>query len=315
MTGQLFEVNLDELDDGTNVRPRADTGLRRSIETHGVLQPITVARSRGLFVVLYGHRRVAAARALGLLRIPAILEPTPDALPLRQIVENIDRQPLNPVDVARALRAHLDAHPGMTQVELARDLGRSGYYVSRKLALLELDPAVRDRVATGAIGENRALDARVGAGPAKRSRPRILQLDTDASRSRSVVVPLPNTNAGGSGRATIGVDLDDRHVDLVVEDGSGRTLMFSLSPAEAKLLGRRLLQAWQAVASLAASSRSRPNRAAWSARRACAASTSSPGAARPRRSSRRSCATMSSRSTSAGPRSRGSAGRSPSRSR
>ena len=252
MSGQLFEVGLDELDNGTNVRSKADKGLRKSIEKHGVLQPITVCRRRNRFVVLYGHRRTAAARAAGLKRIPAILVPEPDALELRQVVENIERQALNPLDVARALRAHLDAHPGMTQTALAAELGRTSYYVSRKLALLELDPTARDRVAKGLVGENRALDGRVEAGPAKRSRPRILQLDAEHGRSRSIVVQIRSIQhgpKGDGGRATIGVDLEAGSVDLVIEDGTGRSLMFTLSPDEAKLLGRRLTQAWQAVAS------------------------------------------------------------------
>jgi ParB/RepB/Spo0J family partition protein len=248
MNGQLFEVDLDELDDGTNVRSKADKGLRKSIEKHGVLQPITVCRRRDRFVVLYGHRRTAAARAAGLKRIPAILVAEPEALGLRQVVENIERQALNPLDVARALRAHLDANPGMTQAQLAVELGRTGFYVSRKLALLELDPAVRDRVAKGLVGETRALDARVDGGPARKSRPRILQLDAERGRSRSIVVPIQSVH-NHNGQATIGVDLEAGSVDLVIEDGSGRSLMFSLSPNEAKILGRRLTQAWQAVAS------------------------------------------------------------------
>lgn len=251
MSGQLFEVLLDELEDGPNVRTRADAGLRKTIEEHGVLQPITVYLHRGHFEIAFGHRRAAAARAAGLTSIPAILVPPPDDLPLRQLAENLDRKAVDPIDVARALRATLDAHPGMTQVQLGRRIGRSGYYVSTKLALLSMDAETQRRVSGGEVAEFKAQAARKASTvQVRRSRPRILELDAEQGRSRSIVVPL-NSAQGASmpARATIGVDLEVGHVDLVIEDGSGRSLMFSLSPTEAQLLGRRLTQAYQAVAS------------------------------------------------------------------
>lgn len=253
MTGQLFEVNLDELDEGRNVRKKADKGLRKSIAAHGVLQPITVVRRRGRFEVLYGHRRVAAARALELVRIPAILVPEPDASEraLRQLAENLDRKAVDPIDVARALRETLDANPGMTQAELAQRIGRSGYYVSTKLALLAMDPNTRRRVSAGSLGEVRAQAHRKASTvQGTRSRPRILELDVETGRSRSVVVPLGVAMATRVGcRATIGVELETGHVDVVLEDGAGASVMVTLAAGEARLLGRRLLQAHQAVAS------------------------------------------------------------------
>lgn len=251
--GQLFEVNLDELDEGSNVRKKADKGLRKSIAEHGVLQPITVVRRRGRFEVLYGYRRAAAARALELKRIPAILVPEPDASEraLRQLAENLDRKAVDPIDVARALRATLEANPGMTQAELAQRIGRSGYYVSTKLALLAMDEKTRRRISAGELGEVRAQAARKASTvQGRRSRPRILELDVGSGRSRSVVVPLTSASGNRSAaRATIGVELATGHVDLVLEDGAGQSVMVTLSAAEARLLGRRLLQAHQAVAS------------------------------------------------------------------
>lgn len=246
MNARLVDVRLDRLDSGPNVRRRADAGLAKSIAEHGVLQPITVCRRGARFEVLYGHRRTAAARAVGLRTIPALWIAPPDDLPIRQIIENVDRQRLNPVDVARALREHLDTHPGLNQTDLAKSLGRSDYWVSRKLALLELEPETRARVELGRLGENRALNARIDAGPARKGRPRILQGGSERGRSRSIVVPIGSRGARAA-QATIGVDLEAHHVDLVIEDGSGHSLMFSLAPDEAKLLGRRLMQAWEAV--------------------------------------------------------------------
>lgn len=246
MSGQLIEVRLDELDDGTNVRAKADAGLRRSIEEHGVIQPITVCRRRGRFVVLYGHRRAAAARAAGLEAIPAILVSPPDDLPIRQLVENMHRRAVDPLDIGRAMRAHLDANPGMTRTALARSLGRSLPYVSGKLDLVDMDAETQRRVATGEMAERTAIDARRRSERRAHGRPRILP-GTGEGRSRSVVVPLGRTNRHGVIQATIGIDPESASVDLVVEDGAGASVMLQLDLTQAKLLARRIGQAVQAV--------------------------------------------------------------------
>lgn len=244
MSGQLLDVRLDELDDGPNVRAKADTGLRRSIEEHGVLQPITVCRRRGRFEVLYGHRRTAAARAAGLESIPAILIAPPDDLPIRQLVENMHRRAVDPIDIAKAMRAHLRANPGMNRSQLARTLGRSLPYVSNKLELLDLDKKTRKRISAGVLGERQAIDARRAVAPMAHGRPRVLQ-DSEDGRSRSVVVPFGQE---GRAKATVGVDLETNRVDLVVEDGAGHSVMVTVSADVARLLGRRLQQASVAVA-------------------------------------------------------------------
>jgi ParB/RepB/Spo0J family partition protein len=246
VNGQLIEVRLDELDNGPNVRAKADTGLRRSIEEHGVLQPITVCRERGRFVVLYGHRRTAAARAAGLDSIPAILVSPPDDLPIRQLVENLHRRSVDALDVGRALRAHLDASPGMTRTALAKSLGRSIPYVSGKLELVEMVEETQRRVATGEISESTAIAGRRRQERRAHGRPKILP-GTGEGRSRSVVVPLGRTNRHGVIQATIGIDPESASVDLVVEDGAGASVMLQLDLEQARLLSRRIAQAAQAV--------------------------------------------------------------------
>jgi ParB/RepB/Spo0J family partition protein len=247
-SGQLFDVELDELDDGPNVRAKADTALKRSIAEYGVLQPITVCRRQGRFEVLYGHRRTAAARALGLARIPAILVPEPDDRPIRQLVENLHRRAVDAIDIGRALRAHLDAHPGMTRTALARQLGRSIPYVSGKLELLDMDAETQRRITAGEVSEANAIKARQAIAPRAQGRPHLLQ-PSDDGRSRSVVVPLGRTNRHGVIQATIGVDRESGLVDLVVDDGAGQSVLLTLDREQARLLARRLTQAFQAVAS------------------------------------------------------------------
>lgn len=241
----LFDVRLDELDDGPNVRRRADADLKRSIAEHGVLQPITVCRRGARFEVLYGHRRTAAARALKLASIPAILVDAPDDLPIRQIVENLHRRAVDPIDIGRALRAHLDANPELSRTQLAKVLGRSLPWVSGKLELLDMAAETQRKVAAGELSERDAIDGRRERERFAEGRPRIVP-GLDAGRSRSISVPLGLAPNRRPISATVGID-ESGAVDLVLDNGYGSSIMVSLDAAAARLLSRRLAQAAQAV--------------------------------------------------------------------
>jgi ParB/RepB/Spo0J family partition protein len=263
---EVIEIPLEVLDDGTNVRTPsshrrgygvADVGLAASIAELGVLQPITVCRSGGRFTVLYGHRRTAAARRAGHLTIPAIVEPEPDHKPIRQLVENQHRLQVNPIDIARTLRAYLDENPGTKQHDLARMLGRSTYWISTKLALLEMQPQLQEAVAGEKLSQGLAIAAHKAstAQEAGRGRPRVFRIDGDHldgenAHSASVVVPLPATGAKGTGgKATISVERGEApSIELVLEDGSGHGVMLTLHREAARMLGHRLMQAYQATA-------------------------------------------------------------------
>lgn len=242
---QLLSVALDLLDDGPNIRRRADADLKRSIAEHGVLQPITICRRGERYEVLYGHRRTTAARALKLATIPAILVDAPEDLPIRQIVENLHRRAVDPLDIGRALRAHLDANPGLSRTELARTLGRSLPWVSGKLELLEMDGATQRRVAAGELSEHDAIEGRRGRARFAEGRPRIVP-GLGEGRSRSISVPLGLAPNRRPISATVGVD-ENGAVDLVLDNGQGNSVMVSLDAAGARLLSRRLAQAAQAV--------------------------------------------------------------------
>lgn len=266
MTAHLIEVPLELLDEGTNVRSpkrrggqlgQADTGLAGSIAELGVLQPITVVRRGKRFEVLYGHRRTAAARRAGLAAIPAIVEDEPSEKPIRQLVENQHRLPVNPIDIARTLRGYLEEHPETKQADLAAMLGRSSYWISTKLALLDLDPDAQDAVAAGTLGQGSAYAAHKATTSQRRGRARIFRIDADhldheAGQSASVVVPLPGgkgTSSKGEPRATISVERGDSpSIEIVLEDGTGHGVMLTLTRDSARLLGHRLMQAFQATA-------------------------------------------------------------------
>ena len=242
---EVIQIPLGKIDDGTNVRERTDAGLVRSVLEHGILQPVTVCRAgRGRFEVLYGHRRCAAARVAGLLQVPAIVTDRPDDLPIRQLAENLDRKGVDPLDVSAALLAHLEAHPDETKRDLAKRLGRSQAWVTNKLLLLELDDDMKRRLSAGEITETLATaERKASTSAADTGRPRAIQIDQAIGRSRSIVIPFGERR----GQVTLGVDREDRTVDLVLEDGRGRGVVLTLDAEAARIFGRRLQQAGEAV--------------------------------------------------------------------
>lgn len=142
--------------------PRKDLagldGLVASIEQYGVLQPVTVRPAddgedlpEGVrYVLVMGERRHTAAVRAGLESIPAVVRSTiaEDRLPV-QLLENLQRQALSPVEEAVAYQALIEQ--GLAQREISRRLGVSQPHVHRRLALLGMDPAALDLVVSGRL--------------------------------------------------------------------------------------------------------------------------------------------------------------------
>ena len=134
--------------------------LADSISAHGVLQPILVREvSSDRYQIIAGERRWRAAKLAGLSEIPAMILDK-DELSAAQIalVENIQREDLNPIEEAMAFRSLADEY-GMTQEELSRQVGKSRSTIANAIRLLELPEAVLRMVAEGDLsaGHARAL--------------------------------------------------------------------------------------------------------------------------------------------------------------
>lgn len=143
--------------------------LEASVREHGVLQPVLVRPSReqaGAYELVAGERRWRAAVAAGLRTVPAVVRPLDDRSALEAaIVENLQREDLNPVERASAYRQLLEEF-GMTQEQLAKRIGRSQPSVANTLRLLSLPAEILASLQAGRIteGHARALLAIEGTG-------------------------------------------------------------------------------------------------------------------------------------------------------
>jgi ParB family chromosome partitioning protein len=141
--------------------PEALQALADSIREHGVLQPLVVSRREGpsgavSYVLIAGERRLQAARAAGLQRVPVVVrEVTPQDQLVLALVENIQRADLNPLEEASALQRLADEF-GLTQEALAQRVGRSRAAVANMLRLLGLPEEIKASLSAGEIDEGHA---------------------------------------------------------------------------------------------------------------------------------------------------------------
>ncbi len=127
--------------------------LVASIREHGVIQPVLVTEIVDGYQLVAGERRVRAARAAGLERIPAVVRQLADREQLElALVENLQREDLDPLESARAYRQLMQEF-GFTQDLLAARVGRARSTVANTLRLLDLHQAVQSAVADGTISE------------------------------------------------------------------------------------------------------------------------------------------------------------------
>ncbi len=143
-----------------NFDPQAIKSLAESIKEHGLLQPILVRPGKdGGYQLVAGERRWRAARDLGLNSIPAIIKDMGNKQSLSvALVENLQREDLNPIEKARAFWELIEVF-GLTQEEVGRHTGLDRSTVANFLRLLELPIEVQEHVSRGTIspGHARAL--------------------------------------------------------------------------------------------------------------------------------------------------------------
>lgn len=133
--------------------------LAQSIQLHGVLQPVLLRQKGKRYQLLAGERRCRAAKLAGLVEIPALVKELSDSEMMElAIVENLQREDLNPLDEAAGYE-QLIKRLGMTQEEVAKRVGRSRPHVANTLRLLQLPRTLQELVSRETItaGHARAL--------------------------------------------------------------------------------------------------------------------------------------------------------------
>jgi ParB family chromosome partitioning protein len=125
--------------------------LADSIREHGVVQPVLVRPRGGDYQLVAGERRLRAARQAGLAAIPAVVREMSDHEIMEiALIENIQRQDLDPVEEARAYKRLADEF-GQTQEQIAERLSKSRSYIANSMRLLRLPLSVQEQLAGGAL--------------------------------------------------------------------------------------------------------------------------------------------------------------------
>lgn len=160
----LQEVEIDLLEPNpdqprTVFREGKLDELAASIEANGIVQPLLVRRTGEVFQIIAGERRWRAAQRAGLDRVPVVIREIPDERVLElSLIENIQREELNPIEEAHAYRRLIDGL-GVTQEEVARRVGRERSSVTNYLRLLKLPDDIQQAVEEDrlSMGHARAL--------------------------------------------------------------------------------------------------------------------------------------------------------------
>jgi ParB family chromosome partitioning protein len=133
--------------------------LARSIRANGIIQPIVVREVEGGYEIVAGERRWRASQRAGMLKVPVVVRNIPeDRLLAAALIENIQREDLNPVEEAHAYRRLADQFH-LTQEQIADAVGKDRSSVANYLRLLKLPHEVRENLSAGALtmGHARAI--------------------------------------------------------------------------------------------------------------------------------------------------------------
>ncbi len=167
----LHEVDIALIDNNPdqprkNFDPTALSELAKSIELHGVIQPILLSPTKnGRYMIVAGERRFRACKLAGKKSIPAVIkELASKEIKEIALLENIQRQDLNPIETARAMQELLSTY-SWTQEQLADRLGKSRSAIANVLRLLTLCPPVIELIEQGKLSAGHARSLVVVTNP------------------------------------------------------------------------------------------------------------------------------------------------------
>lgn len=151
LTLSIYEIDTNPDQPRKNFDEEKLKELSESIRRHGIVQPLVVAQKGQRYVIVAGERRFRAARLAGLKTVPAIcMEADEGALQEVALIENIQRENLNPMEEAAAIRFLMDQHD-LTQEEVAQRISKSRPVVANSLRLLSLPKEVQRLMKEGKL--------------------------------------------------------------------------------------------------------------------------------------------------------------------
>ena len=161
-TGGSILLPISQVEPGLNqprkrFEPEALAELCESIQAHGIIQPLTVRRlSSGYYQIIAGERRWRAAKMAGLLEVPAMIIEADDRKVMELgLIENLQREDLNPVEEAKGYQVLMKEY-GLTQEEVAQQMGKSRPAIANTLRLLALPEAVLILLEEGSLSAGHA---------------------------------------------------------------------------------------------------------------------------------------------------------------
>lgn len=160
-TQQVLHLDIDFLQPNP-LQPRgliSPDSLRElvdSIHEHGIIEPLVVAKTPAGYQIIAGERRWRAAKLAGLSTVPVVIrETTARGMLEMALVENVQREDLNPIERAQAFQRLIEEF-GLSVTEIAKRIGKSESYVSNTMRLLAIPDAIKDGLISGAISEGHA---------------------------------------------------------------------------------------------------------------------------------------------------------------
>jgi len=178
--------------------------LARSLKAEGVLQPVLVRPlPDGRYEMVAGERRWRAAQRVGLLKIPAVVREVPDERLMEiALIENLQRENLNPIEEAEAYRTLLDSL-GLKQQDIADRVGKQRATVANTLRLLSLSGPVQERLKRGELnmGQGRALASLSDHRAQERIADRAVRLGLSVRQVESLVAATLETGAERKGKS------------------------------------------------------------------------------------------------------------------
>ena len=152
----LSQIRANQYQPRTSFDQKKLEELAESIKKHGVIQPVLVRKDGNGFELVAGERRFRAAKLAKLKKIPVVVSNISDVQSLEiAILENIQREDLNPLEVAKGYQRLKDEF-GYTQEAVAKSVGKPRSSVANSLRLLTLSPKIQDEIDKGAISEGHA---------------------------------------------------------------------------------------------------------------------------------------------------------------